>query len=64
MAMDHEDYIIQNNRLVDLNPRKQGLVDVLMILPVKVVIPPDLEVASLLGIGVMEFHQEFIARRV
>jgi len=64
MAVDHEDGIVQDDSFVDLNPRKQELVDVLMILPIEVVIPPDLNIAGLRGIGVVEFRQEFIDRRM
>jgi len=64
VAVDHEDGIVQEDGFIDLNARKQGLVDVLMVLPVKVMIPPDLDVAGFFGIGVMELRQKFIDRRV
>jgi len=64
VAVDHEDDIVQEDGLVDLHPRKQSLVDVLVIFPIEVMIPPDLQVAGLCRIGVLEFSQKFIDRRV
>ena len=64
VAVDHQHGIVQEDGLVDLNPRKEGLVDVLVIFPVEVVIPPYLDVAGLCGIGVVKLRQQIIDRRV
>jgi len=62
--MDHEDGIVQEDSLVDLNSRKQALIDILMLLPVEVMIPPYLDVTGFCRIVVVEFRQEVIDRRV
>ena len=64
VAVDHEDGIVQDDGLTDLNPREEGLINGLVVLPIEVMIPPYLYVTGLFGIGVMELRQKVIDRRV
>jgi len=64
VAVDHEDCIIQDDAIIDLDSWKEGLVYRLIVLPVKVMVSPYFEVAGLLRIGVMELGQKLVDRRM